>query len=333
MKILITSEFFLSGQSTHVLDLAKQLKLLGHKIQIVFTGIHSQTFYSYYGSLLKRQGIIYYTTKHQTNIRNIIRQFRPDIIHCHSSTIFSLTEKMASQLRIPFIVTCHGLGLSHPKYLQALSKAARLICVGVNSAKELMPLFASKIEIIPNGIDIQVFKPAPKEEQLTVYYIARIDSSKIGPLKQLAKAVNKIPELSLTVVGNWKPPLNQIEFVSWQTDLTKILAPANIVAACGRTAREAMASGAAVLLMNKRYDGLINRRLVNKANFDFSGNIGRCRYQQIYKDLKLLTYHPRQLRKIQDFSREYALNYLASSIMAEKTVQVYQQVIKENAKV
>lgn len=330
MKILLTSEFYLSGQSTHVVELAKQLNLLGHEVQIVFTSIYSPTFYKYYGPLLKKQGIRYYTTKHRTNLRNMIRSFKPDLIHCHSSTIFSLTEGLATDLGIPFLVTCHGLGLANPKYHSALDKAGKLICVGVNSAKELMPFFASKIEIIPNGIDLDSFKPGVKETKLQIYYVARLDWSKVSALKQLQLAVARLPDVDLTVVGNWKPPIKAINFIPWQTDLPGIFATTNIIVACGRTAREAMSSGCAVLLLNKRYDGIIDRKLVNKPNFDFSGNIGRYRFSQIYKDLRLLVNNRRRLRKIQSFSREYATEHLGSLDMARKTVTVYQQVIAEH---
>ena len=35
MRILLTTEFFLSGQSTHVLDLAIQLQKLGHPTELI----------------------------------------------------------------------------------------------------------------------------------------------------------------------------------------------------------------------------------------------------------------------------------------------------------
>ena len=79
-------------------------------------------------SLLKRQGIIYYTAKtSDKHPQYYSASFDLTLSIAIARPFFPLTEKMASQLRIPFIVTCHGLGLSHPKYLQALNKAARSI--------------------------------------------------------------------------------------------------------------------------------------------------------------------------------------------------------------
>ena len=123
---------------------------------------------------------------------------------------------------------------------------------GPNSAAEIMQAHKDKIVIIPNGVDIERFTPARKEKTLTVYYIARLDWPKVYPLKKLAQAVAEISNLNLVIVANWQPPVSSGEYLPWQVDIETLLARANIVAGCGRTAREAMASGCAVLLMNTR---------------------------------------------------------------------------------
>ena len=41
------SDFFLSGQTTHVLELAKQLQVLGTDVHISFGTIHSRLFWSH----------------------------------------------------------------------------------------------------------------------------------------------------------------------------------------------------------------------------------------------------------------------------------------------
>ncbi|MDI9420061.1 MAG: glycosyltransferase family 4 protein [Bacillota bacterium] len=329
MRVLLTTEFFLSGQSTHVLDLAIQLQRLGHSAGIVFAGIHSSMFQSYYAPMLKKAGITYHITNHRPEINQIIRRFQPDVIHSHSSTIFSLTKNIAKNHRIPFVVTCHGLGFSHPKYQPALEHAQRIIAVGPNSAAEIMQAHKDKIVIIPNGVDIERFTPARKEKTLTVYYIARLDWPKVYPLKKLAQAVAEISNLNLVIVANWQPPVSSGEYLPWQVDIETLLARANIVAGCGRTAREAMASGCAVLLMNTRYDGIIDQQAVRDPGFSFAGTQGRCTFSQLAKDLALLAKSRRRLRKLQRFSRVYALEHLGSRAMVEKTIAVYQEAIRE----
>lgn len=327
MRILITSEFYLSGQSTHVLDLAQQLSKLHHQVQIVFTAVHSASFFQYYGPKLKKHGITYHVTKYRSEILQIVTRFKPDVIHSHSSTIFDLTRYIARQTQTPYVVTCHGLGFANPKYETALSRASKIIAVGPNSAQEIKRIYHEKVVIIPNGIDIDEFTPGVKEKNTNVYYVSRMDWSKESALKNLQKAVSRIPNMKLTVISNWHPPINQFHYIPWQTNLSANLKPANIVAGCGRTAREAMAAGCAVLLINSCYDGLIDEKLIDLPDFDFSGNICRYNYQQLATDLNLLVTNTRRLREIQAFSRKYATIALSSREMATKILAVYQAVI------
>ena len=182
MRILLTSEFFLSGQSTHVLDLAIQLKQLGHQVTIIFTRIHTPLFNEHYGPWIKQAGIKYYNTNNTTRIRQIIKGFKPSIIHCHSSTLFNLTQEMAKLRDIPFVVTCHGLGFAHEKYKTALESAKGIIAVKQFRLRNFAS-YEDKVVIIPNGVDIERFTPHEKEQQLIVYYAGRIDRSKVTPIK------------------------------------------------------------------------------------------------------------------------------------------------------
>lgn len=327
MKILLTAEFFLSGQSTHVLDLAVQLRQLGHTVEIIFINIHTSIFSEYYDPMLKKARIKYYHTSNKTKIAQITRRFQPDIIHSHSSTIFNLTKNLAEITQTPYLVTCHGLGFSHMKYRKSLQNAERIITVGVNSAREILPLYKDKVIIIPNGIDIHRFKPAKKDTVFNVYYVGRIDWSKVYPLKELKKAVDKITHIRLIVVGNWQPPIKEIDFVPWQPRIENILKTANIVIGCGRSAREALACGCAVFLMNTKYDGLIDEILTQEPNFDFSGNIGRFNYDKLYQDLFSLISNRKRLSQVQNFSRQFAESSLSSLEMTKKILAVYEEIL------
>jgi len=330
MRVLLTTEFFLSGQSTHVVDLAIQLKKLGHEAEIVFTAVHTPLFQSYYGPMLRKAGIGLHCTSQRSQINQIIRRFKPDVIHCHSSTIFSLTKGIALAHRIPYVVTCHGLGFSHPKYQQALEHAKRIIAVGPNAAAEIEKDYRDKIVIIPNSVDIDRFVPAKKEKTIKVYYVARLDWSKLYALRKLAAAVEQIPKLRLVIVANFQPPIHSAEYLPWQTNIESVLAKANIVAGCGRTAREAMAAGCAVLLMNSRYDGIVDPEAVSQPGFSFSGSQGRCPFSQLVHDLNFLAKSRKRLRRLQRFSRAYAVEHLSSRTMAEKTAAVYQEVVSQS---
>lgn len=329
MKILLTTEFFPSGQSTHVIDLAIQLTQLGHQVVIIFAAVHTSAFKDFYGPLLTKHEILYYLTGNFKKSVQITKYFKPDIIHSHSSTLFDITRKLAKLSNVAYVVTCHGMGFAHPKYHQALAGAAQIIGIGPNSIEDIYSKYRDKLIIIPNGIDVRRFVPGKKELKLNIYYVGRIDWSKVYAIKKLALVVQKIAKLKLKIVGNWQPPIDDVDYLPWQNDLAKLLKSVNIVACCGRTAREALASGCAVLLMNTTYDGLIDARLVRKPDFDFSGNCGRYKFSRLFSDLKTLANNHRLLQTIQKFSRKYAENNLSSRDMAKKIVDLYTQALQK----
>lgn len=327
MRILLTSEFFLSGQSTHLLDLAIQLKKFKHDVRLLLPRIHTSYFYDYYANILQKAQIPFYHTREPRKILQLATTFKPEIIHSHSSTIFNLTREIAIVAKCPYVVTCHGLGFSNPKYRLVLSSAQRIIAVGKNSKADIPDQYQKKSIIIPNGIDTTRFSPKAKEKQLIVYYIGRIDGSKVPALEQLHFQIQKIPHLKLEVIGNWQPPIKNINFQSWRPDLENVLKKANIVVSCGRTAREALASGCVVFLLNNKYDGVINEQITDLPDFDFSGRIGRYKFQQIGTDLAKLTNNRKKIKEIQKFSRKYAVANLSSEQMTREIIGIYQQAL------
>lgn len=323
MKILLISDFFLSGQTTHVMDLAEQLQELGHSVHVRFTRVHSSLFKSEYSPRLKKLGIQFSTGLGSSSLTYMARTWHPDIVHAHSSTQFSLAHRLASRLRIPYVLTCHGLGFSHPKYKQDLEAAAHVIAIGPNVASEIKSI-CKNLTIIPNGINTEHYVP-PQGGMVRnqVVYIGRIDSSKIPGINQLALVLNRYFNRNLTVIGDWNPEVPGTIFQPWKTDLLPTLQQAGIVAACGRTAREALACGNAVLLMQKYYDGLVSPALTSRPDFDFSGNQGRFSFYRLRKDLKKLLSSPNALQKLQTWSRHYAVQHLSSASMATQIAQIY----------
>lgn len=256
----------------------------------------------------------------------IFRHFRPEIIHAHSSTLFQYASGLSRCHRIPFGVTCHGLGIGNSKYQSSLSKASFIIAVGRNTARELLPLYGDKVRVVPNGIDTNLYYPRTKSPATNLFYAGRIDRTRLVMLNQLAKCTAKL-DLKLTVIGDVCPRLSNVRYVPWQTNLHSILGLAPIVAACGRTAREAMASGAAVLLMNKGYCGIIHPGTVAKTWFDFSGNSRKYPEEHLEADVARLSSDHRFRTNVQKFSRSYALNYLDSKQMATQVLRQYQSAL------
>ena len=149
-------------------------------------------------------------------------------------------------------------------------------------------------------------------------------TGKIPALTRLTQIMNSTFHRQLMVVADWDPKIAGIVYHPWTPDLRPILQQAGIVAASGRTAREALACGSAVLLMQRRYDGLVSPALTGRADFDFSGNLGRFTFSRLRSDLKRLLTSRTALQKLQRWGRRYAEDNLNSANMAARLLQFTQ---------
>ncbi|HHY10223.1 MAG TPA: glycosyltransferase family 4 protein [Firmicutes bacterium] len=327
MRVLFLSDFFLSGQTTHVLELAKQLNRLGAAVHIAFNGIYTPLFTSEYAPRLRTDNISFSKTKKFSSLVKLARKWRPNLIHSQSSTLLALGQKLAAKFSLPHLLTCHGLGFSHKKYQPYLQEAQAVIAIGPKVAREIAE-FEAKITIIPNGIDTETFTP-PKLSLLKprrqIIYVGRLEKSRLHALARAAEFHNSHFGAPLKIISDWDPHLPNTDRLPWQVDLVPHLQRAGIVIACGRTAREALSCGCAVLLLQRRYDGIISPELVLRPDFDFSGNVGRFSFQRLERDLKKLLSSNSRLKRLQKWGRRYAVENLSSLEMAKETMRVYEK--------
>lgn len=333
MKVLLLSDFFLSGQTTHVLELAKELQALGTQVHIAFGTIHSKLFRTHYRHYLGQQQISFSEEADLARLISLSGKFKPDLIHSQSSTLFQRAQLLASRLSVPYILTCHGLGFNQARYRYLIQDASAVIAIGPNVAKEISHLNPN-ITVILNGIDTARFAPPPdhKGSRKDIIYVGRLEEKRIEPLRHLARIHQEITSKPLCIISNWNPNIRNTRFKPWQADLVPHFQNSGIVAACGRTAREALSCGNAVLLMQQSYDGIISPSLVTRWDFDFSGNLGRFSYEQLRKDLSGLLRSNYRLKKLQTWGRNYALAHLSSEQMAKKTLAVYQELLSPQKK-
>ncbi|HPT83524.1 MAG TPA: glycosyltransferase family 4 protein [Limnochordia bacterium] len=328
MKVLLLSDFFLSGQTTHVLELAKQLKKLGIEPHIAFGTIHTKLFWSDYVPYLQRHRISFSRSGGLKAMLVEGRLLAPDLIHAQSSTLFQQAQVLSHHLKIPYLVTCHGLGFNQPRFRHFLASASAIIAIGPKVAEQLSE-FRQKVHIIPNGIDTDVFAPPPGRSgpRRALLYVGRLEKKRLEPLRYLAEANSLLVGTPLKIISNFDPEIPGTVYLPWQVNLVPHLQSSGIVAACGRTAREALSCGNAVLLMQQAYDGVISPRLVKQDDFDFSGNLGRYELADLKYDLHALLHRPHRLKKLQNWGRSYAVSHLSSSEMAAKTAALYKLVL------
>lgn len=328
MKVLLLSDFFLSGQTTHVLELAYQLERLGINVHIAFGTIHSKLFWSHYAPHLTKRGISFSEEANLAVLLPKARRWQPDLLHSQSSTLFQRAQLLSSRLDVPYVVTCHGLGFHQTRYRPIFQGAKAIIAIGPKVADEISE-FSHKVTTILNGIDTDLFCPPAHESKMRkeILYVGRMEEKRVEVLRHLAQVHNQICGTPLKIISDWNPNLPGTEFRPWQVDLLPHLQKSGIVAACGRTAREALSCGNAVVLMQKAYDGTISSQLVTESNFDFSGNLGRFPHTLLQADLQRLLRRSHRLKKLQQWGRNYALAHLSSEQMAKRTALLYREIL------
>jgi teichuronic acid biosynthesis glycosyltransferase TuaC len=112
--------------------------------------------------------------KEWIRLRREIREFRADLVHAHYGTLTSFLCAIATNL--PLVITFRGndlgddpdISLLRSRLGQVLSqlsclRAKGIICVS-RRLRELLWWYKSRAAVIPTGVDLNLFRPQPKDE-------------------------------------------------------------------------------------------------------------------------------------------------------------------------
>lgn len=144
---------------------------------------------------------------------------KPDLIHCHNPYPDGPgVLKLVEHWKVPFVMHLRGsmdyyLDYSNMQHLlRALHKADAVIAVGEKekggfTRKGIDP---NKIHVIPNGVDMELFKPRSKAllrkklklplNKKIILYVGSLVPVK--GLEDLAAALKNLPDTTLVVLGN-----------------------------------------------------------------------------------------------------------------------------------
>ena len=327
MRVLLAARFHESGQTTHVVELAKALQRLGHAVEVAALRRSHPRALAAYGEELSRAGIPCRPAPAYAAFRSVVDSFAPDVVHGHSSTAVPFLLKARLERGAPFVVTCHGLGV--PARCPNVALADRCIAVGPNVAREL-ERHGIRPLVIQNGVDTERFCPGPKSEKLTVAYVGRIDGAKRRGLEELVRAVRRIPEARLLVASNERPRGAGDAALGWVHDVPRLLATSHFVCGTGRAVREGMASGCIALVLGVAYGGPVTPERFEGAAFpSFSGLEGAPpRAEAIRADIVRLAQDPAARTALSAWSREYACSRFPISRMAEEVLAAYEDALR-----
>ena len=217
-------------------------------------------------------------------LKALIRQFRPDVLHCYLAHANFVGRVVGTWCRVPLrlaSIRTAEMGARWHLWLERLSwRLGRYVICNSESVAQHTHRFSrvpiSHIRVIPNGIQIDRFTgatPAGLEElnldpaRKVICFVGRFDSVKdVGTLIEAFKIVGKVHDAQLLLVGDgpmmaqWRQLAeensgvgNGITFVGWRDDVPSLLKVATIFVLPSRwegmpnALMEAMAAGCAVV--------------------------------------------------------------------------------------
>lgn len=155
------------------------------------------------------------------DVSSYVRRIDPDLVHVHSHLFLSSYQavRAAHSMGIPSVVTIHGvtaqrgllLNFSQQTYLRTIARMLfrevdAVICLTKSDAESIAKVAgsASKIHIIPNGVNIELFKPGQEYSNRLVVWTGRFVSEKgLNYLIEAARIVNRqLPDARFLLVGS-----------------------------------------------------------------------------------------------------------------------------------
>jgi len=225
MRIMLATEWLppdIGGVARHVDDLAKKLSERGHKVAVI-TRKKRRINKHYEVYEIDKLNYLRIFSGIRTNfpIRRILKNFEPDIVHSHHAftpiPLFAL--RAAKNLNLPTILTNHSayfyeynyilktLGYIGFPFKTFIEKSDAIISVSKISANFIQQFAPRKrILIIPNGVDVNHFRPIHKKDddsEFVILFVSRIVRRKglhllVESLRYLKK---DIPNIKLVIVG------------------------------------------------------------------------------------------------------------------------------------
>ena len=189
MRIALFTETYvpyINGVVTHVKALHDGLTKLGHDVLVVTVDTRTLRHYI-------KDGVLYCPAKRMKNLYNfglaspvslkrlqILRAFRPDVIHIHQEFGIGLSGMMiARQLKIPLVYTLHtmyddylyyivpdrmvpGLQKIAHRYFGYIAKNAEEVTGPSMKVQEYLDICGAQksVNVVPNPVELDKFSPS-----------------------------------------------------------------------------------------------------------------------------------------------------------------------------
>ncbi|MDD3804487.1 MAG: glycosyltransferase family 4 protein [bacterium] len=234
LKVLLVSDPYYpypSGISEYTFYLAKYLRKFGHSVIILTThypGEKDEEDLLRFGRVLmipmnKSYATMSFGMEIPSKVKNLLFNNHFDIVHLNgpfppSISFFALhyskSVNIAAFLNAGFSFNSTGAGIARMLYKKYLNKISGRFALSETARMAMEPYFPGDYEIIPAGVDTEVFSKNAnirtdlKKTSLRILFLGRLDERKgiIVMIKAFKKLLTKKPDAKLVVAG--KGPLD-----------------------------------------------------------------------------------------------------------------------------
>lgn len=336
MRILLLNRWYPSGQTTHVDSLACALARLGHEVVLGLLGVRSAEQAARLFTAEARGNVRMVARRTMLDLYNELQPLEPDVIHAHSTSTWVLGGHLAEGTSAPLVVTSHGLGIGSFEERAVASQVRAVVCPGARTAEMAPRIFGSqaRVHVIDNGIDLEHFVPKSKSATPRVVYLGRVDAGRrLGFDIFRGVAAKLSAEVLVVGTGPEDRSGNGASSLGWIRDSAEVLREADIVLGIGRSLREALACGAVGVVLGKSYHGIVTPERVAEAGIHEMDFVDFERLPVITDptrladalkhDLRSLLSDTGELRRLQRFSREFAVGRLDVTARAHAHASLY----------
>lgn len=362
--LLALMQLDIGGAETHVVELAKELARRGYHVVVtsnggVYVKELEQAGIVHYTVPLQNKNP-FNMLKSYRMLKKIIREESIDIVHSHARIPSFILGKLHKTMQFPFVTTAHWVFSTKYGLKYITDWGQKTLAVSEDIKTYLMENYhipASDILVTINGIDTEKFSPdtdgTPVREEFSlspaspvIVYVSRMDTDRSLVAHQLMESMpvlcEALPELCLLLVGGGNDydavaaeaeAVNRamgrpcVSLAGARTDISRLLAPADLFVGVSRAALEAMAAGKPTLIAgNEGYIGLFGEDKI-KDCFDTNFCCRGCPpsdSETLTKDiLSFFAETPEQKQALSRYGRDFIKEHYSVKRMTDDTEQLY----------
>lgn len=316
------SRFGYRRSLNHLLSLAAELNRQDLKTVVVIIDCPAA-----YRDPLRRyqQYFPCFTENRPEEILRLARYFRIKLLHLHDLSLINTAQRLLRSWPIPCGITLHDQ--PPPAANLSLLPGLSFLITPHPAAGRIPARLRQKTFFIPEGIDLQAYRPLEKEGFKIAFILEEGGTTGEGSAALLKAAA--LADLELELICPRPLPLLKGYFYGWPIDCSAVLGKSQIVIGRRRGLLEGMACGNAALIMGRSYRGIFNPRQ-HPATLSFPDLSGEedeppC-YRSIFFDLSTLLKDRPLLESRQRQNRQFIRENCDLRLIAEQTGRLYHRI-------